>query len=185
MDSTIKNKFIDKSSYSFSGEDIHNFTDGKCEIITYPMLLEYDNLFDVFNGKKALVLLYETGPSYGHWCTLLIHPKNKIEFWDSYGLVPDDEIKFIPKAYRKQSGQDYNHLTALLLNTGCEIEYNHTQMQQHNKDAGFEVATCGRWCAARIYFRKVPLTKFIKIIKSAEKYGVSPDQVVIYLTGQY
>ena len=185
MDTDIKNNIIDKSNYSFSGADIHEFTDGKCEIITYPMLLQYNNIHEPFNGKKALVLLYETGPNYGHWTCLLKHPNNVIEHFDSYGLIPDDELKFIPKKYRKESGQDHNYLTELLYKSGCDIEYNHTVLQKYNKDAGYDNATCGRWCAVRIYFRRVPLKKFVKIMKSGEKYGVSPDDVVVYLTAQF
>ena len=181
----IKGKFIEKEAYSFSGQQVHDFCDGACDIITYTDLAKYDDIYNAFNGKDALVILFLTSKNFGHWVTLIDHGNHHLEFFDSYAMEPDAQLKFVPKNFRKVSNQDYPHLTWLLLNSGAKIQYNDTPLQIYNKDAGREVSTCGRHVSCRVFFRRVPLKKYVKIMTKYKKRGITPDMIVSYLTGQY
>ena len=63
-----------------------------------PNVIVYSELKD-FSPKTLfsslpIIILYETSPNNGHW-TLLHETVEGIEFFDSYGGLPDEELKFI------------------------------------------------------------------------------------------
>ena len=175
---------ISKQGYSFSGDDLMNFIDNKANMLTYDELHKYKNIDDCLGKHGVLVLLFLTKPHYGHWTCLIKHGKNKLEFFDSYNYKPDDELGFIPESFKKESKQDYPYLTELLYNSGYDIEYNHTQLQERTKDVNYKVATCGRHVGCRILFKKVPLDKYVNILLE-NMPSVTPDMIVTYLSAQY
>jgi hypothetical protein len=162
-------------SESLSDGDIMRLIDGKANLILYPELVEYDNIDDVLGIHKACVILYETKRNYGHWVCVIKHSNKHIEVFDSYGTFPDDQLKYIPENYKKQSGQEHSLLTNLLLKSRCKIEYNHDKLQKFKEN----INTCGRWVAFRIICRKLPLKKFVKLFKNKKS---PPDVLVSILT---
>lgn len=166
-------KYVKKKP--LSSEDILTICENGANLLTYPELTKYKTLDEALGRKRALILLYETEQNYGHWVCVFKLNSNTIEHFDPYGLKPDKELKFVPANYRKVSGQDYPHLTALLYNSGYEITYNEYKLQKMKKDTN----TCGRWVAMRIAMRMLPLEEFVKLFKLK---GLTPDDVVTLLT---
>jgi len=143
---------------SLSESDIKTMLNGQCNVLTYPELVNYDNINDAMGPHGALILLYMTKQNYGHWVCAFKRNNNAIEFFDSYGFFPDDELKLIPEYFRKVSNQLYPHLTYLLLKSKNKIEYNNVQLQKLKKD----VNTCGRWCIVRIMLRNLTINEFVR-----------------------
>ena len=164
---------------SLSSSDIFLALNGQCNILTYPELTKFNNINDVLTIEKPLILLYLTKERYGHWCCLIRHTINLIEFFDSYGTIIDDQLKKINKNFRIESKQLLPHLTKLLYNSGCLIEYNHTQLQKFDKN----ISTCGRWVVCRIWNKKLPLEEFIeKIKKEANNNNETLDEFITNFT---
>ncbi len=170
------NALIKKSiNKSFSARDILDMVDHKANLITYPQLLKYETIDEAMGKYGALVLLYETREYYGHWCTIFKLNKNTLEFFDPYGIIIDDELKFINKKFRQESNQDFPYLTKLLYNSKYKITYNHHQFQKY----GHNINTCGRWVSLRLIFRKLSLKQFIKLF---DLKGINNDWLVTALT---
>ena len=121
-----------------------------------------------------MVLLYETRQNFGHWVCVFKVDKNTIEHFDSYGLKPDEELKFVPENFRKVNYLDYPHLTALLYFSKYDVIYNECQLQKYLED----VNTCGRWVTARLAYRMIPQEEFAKFFLEYD----DPDQIVTDLT---
>jgi len=161
--------------YSLSGDDIKRLTDGKCNIMTYPELNKYNSIRDVLGKYKALVILYLTSSNYGHWVCVFERDNNTIEFFDSYGYFPDDELNVIQDKVKRELNQMYPQLTKLLYNSGYKkIEYNEKQLQKFSPD----INTCGRWVCIVLALRHMPLKQFQQI------FGVNGDQKVTELTSK-
>lgn len=163
---------------ALSSDEVERAIDGKARIMSYPQLDNYDSIEKAWGKDKAIILLYETSDSFGHW-VLVMKTSKGIEVFDSYGSSigkPDDELKIIPKKFRKESNQDYPHLTKLLYQSGLPVEYNEKRLQ---KD-GSKIATCGRHCIVRLLTRDMPLAEYQKRITSNKKYN--PDDLVTIAT---
>lgn len=161
---------------SLSGEDIKRLLKGRCKIVTYPDLKQYKTIEDLLSPWGYCVLLYMTSANYGHW-TCIIQHKDRIEFFDSYAMIPDTEFKEIPKEDRyKYNFHGFPYLTKLLYNSGYTIEYNHVPLQKLDDD----VSTCGRHVAVRLLLRHIPLNNYLKIMTSC--VDATPDDIVIDLT---
>lgn len=133
-------------------------------VLRYDELSQYQNLHSLFypnnsRGLDVIVLLYEIEPGYGHWCGLIKRPGQILEFFDSYGLKPDDERSFLPKNAMKHS-----YLSDLLyyenLHYGTQIDYNERQYQNMKNHS---ISTCGKWVACRTFLRAWNLEKFAKM----------------------
>lgn len=148
--------------YSLNEEDMLDLVDGKAKIMTYSELTNYDDIDDALGKHGAIILLYESEKYYGHW-TALFKRGNVIEFFDSYGLKPDDELKMIPDNFRRVNNMELPHLTALLYYSPKKyrISYNEHYLQELNPD----INTCGRWVAMRLIFRDLTLRKFIDLLR--------------------
>ena len=143
-----------------SSVDISSLLGDKVRVLTYKQLRDFDNIYDVLKPYGNAVLLYETSKNWGHWVCLFKDPKsNIIEHFDSYGIRPDDEIKFVPKYFRKIGGEDLPHLTALLYKSNAPIRYNHHKLQSSRRG----VSTCGRWCVLRLIFKDLDENNFKKL----------------------
>ena len=176
--------------YQLSDHEIISIIKHKTKVITYPELNDYKNLNEVFGRYHIILLLYvnsEHGNDVqGHW-TLMTKVKRDdgytiVEFMDPYGLFPDDELNFYTDNWRHKSGQDYNILTKLLydfsLNPKHKIYYNELKLQIDDP----HINTCGRWCAIRAHFYRVPLKDFQKIFKRLKNYDL--DELSVYLSNK-
>jgi hypothetical protein len=159
---------------ALSNKDIMNLINNKANLLTYQELQNYDNLDDALGPYGALVLLYTTRKNFGHWVAVFKVNENTIEHFDSYGLAPDEELKFIPEYFRKVNYDKIPHLTYLLYNSGYNVIYNEYQLQKHMQDYN----TCGRWVATRIKYRMIPQQQFAKFFLEYK----NPDKIVTEIT---
>lgn len=165
---------------SLSNHDIYNMLDGKTKVLTYPELMEYDNINDLLSPHNSCVILYMTNDDYGHWCTLT-RSGGKISFFDPYGgkNLPDQELKSIPQHFRNKSGQTYPHLTYLLYNSGNPVEYNEHKYQEFSDN----VNTCGRHAICRVLYKDLNSDQYYDLMKSLSKEtGLNFDEVVTMIT---
>lgn len=172
----IRNVISKLRKKALSGDEMLKLLDNQSNLITYPELSKMQSIDEALGKHNACVILYETKKHYGHWCCIFKNKKKCIEFFDPYGLMPDDQLKFIPMHFRKSNNEKFSHLTYLLWKSGCSVEYNHTRLQKKMKD----INTCGRWCSMRIGLRHIPLNKFVKLF-TMNKY-LAPDDLVTALT---
>lgn len=154
---------------------------GKANLLLYHQLKKYNNIDDALGKYGALILLYETRKNFGHWTCIFkrksyFSDDTVIEHFDSYGIMPDDELKFTEKYMRQINSEILPHLTALLYKSGYPIEYNNYQLQERKKG----ISTCGRWVGMRLFFRDLPIEDFIKIFIGNRIYN--PDDIVTLLT---
>jgi len=173
-----KYSLSEREKYSLSDKDIRKLTSGQTKIIKYVELSKYKSIDSVMHPHNSLTILYETSPNYGHW-VCLIRRGRIIEHFDSYGLKPDDELKFIPEYFRNQSGRDIPHLSYLLYyaTPRYEIHYNEYKLQSRDK----EIATCGRWVCTRINKLRLTTDEFAEAFKDPQ---YTPDQLVTLLTDE-
>jgi len=148
-------------NYSLSNYDIYKLLNYKCKIITYSDLRKYNNIEYLINLSKFIILLYQhTDINYGHWCTFFINKNNSIEFFDSYGIMPDYELRFADNYFRKENNLLLPHLTALLMKSKRNIEYNNYIFQ------GKKSRTCGLWVVCRCLFYKKNIDEFYNLFKN-------------------
>ena len=166
-------------AYSMGDDDIHSIIP-TLKIVTYPDLLAYDNILDALDEKGRLLILYLTeSETHGHWTCLLKqkrHGKEYIEFFDPYGKYkPDEESQWLTPDELRRFGQDTNHLTELLRNSGLKITYNKYPFQRE----GQNINTCGRHCVTRLYCKHLSLPQYTKMIQDS---GLAPDDFVSAFT---
>jgi hypothetical protein len=161
--------------YPFSGHDILSACDDT-KIVLYSDIHKFKTLDDLLRPHNSVVILYQLKQNFGHWVLLFKYPNsNTVEFFCSYGIFVDDQLKFINPDFRKKSFQDFPYLTKLLVDSGYKIVVNNVKLQQKKND----ISSCGRHVCSRLIFKNLPLKNYIDIIKN-NKYD--PDSVVTYLT---
>jgi hypothetical protein len=127
------------------------------------------------------IILIEQNYNSGHWCCILRYGKT-IEWFDSYGIKPPNELNFISTIKNKVLGQKKKTLTDLLddaTSRGWNVVWNKKKLQKL-KDG---VNTCGRWVLLRITMMKdmmFDLPDFLAFIeKNFEGSGLTRDEIVI------
>lgn len=149
-----------------SNHDIMRALDYQTNIITYENLMNVKNIDEILKNNTC-VIFYE-GKDIGHW-VCVFKTKNGYEYFDSYGNIPDHNLKKKDNYFRKK----IPHLTWLLYRTGKPIEYNNYKLQEYNKN----INTCGRWVIARLLLKKMPLKKFVKLFRT----GNIPSDILVTL----
>jgi hypothetical protein len=139
-------------------------------ILVYNELAGVASLDALLGPKGRAVILYEVRPGYGHWtCVFRLRP-DAVECFDSLGIIPDNELNWVPAGYRKRSGQDKPHLTRLLEGSGYQVHYNNHRLQK-NVDG---VATCGRHCIVRMGNSHLDIDRYAEQLRAMG----NPDEVV-------
>lgn len=161
-----------------TGGQIHQLTKGICRPLPYHELDNIKDIDELFENHLAVMLLYETDKDFGHW-VVLNKFSDHIEFFDPYGIFPDDELKQASYNLRIHDGEVVPHLTHLLENQPLKVIYNKVKLQQVFKD----VNTCGRHCALRTVLRDMPLDKYTKLLTTNAYYN--PDIWATTLTVLY
>lgn len=164
--------------YPLSNEDINYILEPDTKIITYPMLKEYNSIYDIFDRFGRVMLLYPIeNERTGHWVCLINH-KDKIEFFDPYGEKIDDALNYSGGINRRrQLETDIPLLTNLLKKAGKKVIYNKYPFQIENNN----IATCGRHCVVRLLNKDKSLYEYAKMI---QKSGLLPDEYVSKITHQ-
>jgi len=159
MDKILEN--IEKQD--LSGEDLINICEGKVEIVPYHELNKYNSIEQLLQKYGAVILLYEVRQNFGHYTALLYDPQGKLEFFDSYGFRPDQELKYA--TYNAEEGVPY--LTKLLEAYKKPIVYNTIKLQKMLRD----INTCGRWTSCRIRLRHLVLRDFQHLFTKNRYYN--------------
>lgn len=156
-------------------EQIIKGLNGDCNFMIYSDLRKYDTIEDAIGPTKKLVILYLSTPHYGHFCCVWINDKNELCFFDPYGMLPDDELEFIPDAFRFEGGQLYPLLTYLLWKSPKKVNYNEFKLQKVSN----KISTCGRWCLVRLEYPNLSDKKFSEIFMGNKH---TPDRLIYEMT---
>jgi hypothetical protein len=93
-----------------SDGDLRKILGKDLKIIRYSELAPLRSLEQLLpRPKDHCIILYEAQPGVGHWVALLKY-NGAYEFFDPYGMYPDDELNWIPKARRKLLNQSEPYL---------------------------------------------------------------------------
>lgn len=160
--------------YSLSDNDLLKALDNKCNIIKYSDMVHVKNIDQLLKNYNCCIILYEEKPYIGHWCVLTKN-KNTIEFFDSYGMKPDQYIYDLTPSERETLNA-YPYLSKLLLNSDYKLTFNEIPLQAKKNN----VNTCGRWALLRSIFYDVDLYKFCNFFKNNQHYD--PDTLAYLLT---
>jgi hypothetical protein len=146
-----KKQEIEKLDYSLSDKDIKKILGKKIKIMAYP---EFENIDDIgellkSNNNQIIIFFEEQNTQaglIGHWEAMKYDPKtNTIQFFDSYGLKPDEARDYLSKNQLVELKEVKPELTRLLEDAsekGYKIFYNHIQYQSMTHK---DVSTCGKW----------------------------------------
>ena len=166
-----------------TGDDFNRFlTNGEQHIIKYSDLANYKTIEELLpESRDYRIVLIETNYNQGHWTCILRYGKT-IEWFDSYGLAVDSELKFINTVKKKLLGEDHKFLTKLLTDAtkrGFHVIYNKKKLQKFKEG----INTCGRWVILRITMFKdmlFDLHDFIEFIeKNKTGSGLKTDEMVV------
>lgn len=166
---------VKKIETPLSDKDLKRAFNYNINIYTTKQLQQFPNLEAVLNPFGKVVLLYEWEKNQGHWVGLHYTDEDRIEFFDPYGIKPDDQKSYIPKKF--WSG---NHLSWLLYDAaerGWKIEYNQYHFQTEEISG---VSTCGRWVTLRLKLNNLTLDEFAALFLQKEQ--ILNDIVVTELT---
>ena len=170
---------LNAENIDLSGNDILDITNNETYIMSYEDLHNINNIDELFKDKDSVTILYQTKKNYGHWVALIKHDDNNIEFFDSYGLNIDEELKYSEYNLRLHDNNLVPHLSHLLQTSQYNIIHNKIKLQQFVE----HVNTCGRHCCVRIKFKKLSLSQYLSLITNNKFYN--PDMWVTALTILY
>lgn len=168
---------INKSEdIDLSGDDVRELCRGQVDIVPYHTLDNYESIEQLLAQYGAVILLYETRENFGHYVALFYNNNGDLEFFDSYGMKPDEELNYA--TYNLKNGEPY--LTQLLNKYKKKLIVNTEKLQVFKE----HINTCGRWTAMRIFFRKeYSLRQFIDLFKNNSHYnGDFWVSAITYLT---
>ena len=170
--------FYEQMKRPLSNFDIYKIFDNKINIYSYDDLKKYKSISELFKPYDAFFILYETKKNYGHW-VCLCRDSDHIYFFDSYGLGPDEQLKYINKKY-------FPYLSYLLLQSKKILKYNKFRLQDLKDSSGdylnnkFKNATCGRFCCLFVLlYRYIDIDEFAKIFLGS---SVNLDYLITVLT---
>ena len=167
--------------YSLSDGDIQKLLPG-VKIIAYPDLANYSRIEDALDEQGRVVILFETeSKTVGHWIALHATPDGGIEFFDSYGLRPDSQKRWLSKSKLVELKEDEPLLMDLLRDSearGKPVTFNATHFQSDRDN----VQTCGRHCVVRLMSKGSSLPNYTTWLKSQPG---TPDDVVTRITNTH
>ncbi len=165
--------------YALSDGDIEELLGEDIFICVYPYLNEVEHIDEIFDDKGRCMLLFNTiNDSAGHW-VCMHKKKNRIDFFDPYGLKPDEPMKWLTEEKRDDLDMETKRLTQLLKSSGYKVYYNTFEFQSDKYSC-----TCGRWCASRLLYLNYDLDQFYQFINHYKnKYELGTlENAVTYLT---
>lgn len=138
----------------------------------------YNELTKPPDENCAFILLYRAEENFGHYCALINHDDETLEFFDPYNHQPDRELAWT-KDKNQELGQDMPLLSEIMrqwANDGGKLEYNEMGFQ---KDVEYD-QSCGYNVGIRVLFRDIPLTEYQKAFRELSKrYRRSLPNMVI------
>lgn len=180
-----RNELNKLKNVALSNTQIMQAINGQANLVLYPDIHKYLTLDKLLGSSGACILLYESRPSYGHWCCVFKLNNNDIEFFNSYGDIkeyegyPDEMIDYIPEPFRIASNQNHKYLSKLMIESKYSLSYNQYKFQSMGKG----IRTCGRHVACRLNMRNYSLDNYHKTIKKwCNDLKVDSDDVVTIWT---
>lgn len=163
-------------AYALSNDDINTILEPDTNILTYPQLKDYQHIDEIFDPLGRVIMLYPTeAQNKGHWICMW-KEGNRINYFDPYGEPPEEPKEWVGKTQSRLLGMGQNKLTQLLQNSGRKVFYNTYPYQQMSDD----VATCGRWCVARLVCKDMTEKQFHNSVMKFKKG--SPDNFAVSFT---
>lgn len=163
---------------ALSDADIQRILGSDTKIIKYAELEALHDIDQLLPGEKDFcVILYEDRPNRGHW-TALSKYNGLYEHFDSYGVKPDSELKWISAKRNRQLHQDEPYLTHLLEQEEEKYIYNNVAYQ--SKDS--RVNTCGSHVVHRLYRLKhddMSLPDYYKYMKTIKDQSNAGYDVIV------
>lgn len=144
------------------------------------MIADEHALNDALETHGGLAILYESKPHAGHWVLITKRGPNHLEFLDSYGLAPDEQLDE-GADYSEQQGNGQHVLASLLEPPDLLVDYLGSRIQEWIPG----VNTCGRYAILRWMDPRPSLAGWLR------KYGFrastqrANDERVIELTSRY
>ena len=152
-------------------------------ILKYSDLANYNSIQQLLPRNKSWkIILIEHEYNSGHW-TLLLRYNNTIEWFNSYGSFPSEELDYISQYKNAQLDQQVKHLNILLTQAlpKFNIIYNKRKLQQLENG----INTCGKWVILRIIMMEkynMDLAQFLQFVDKLKKlYKISSDELVTLL----
>tara|TARA_R110000772_G_scaffold105988_2_gene207827 strand:+ start:1303 stop:1851 length:549 start_codon:yes stop_codon:yes gene_type:complete len=165
--------------YDLSSDDVMEITDNKYKFILYHDLEKYNNIDEVLGQNKGVILLFQNeNHDSGHWVSLWLDD-DTLYFWDSYGLMIDEELKYTEFTRRIHEGKIVPHLTHLVEQSNYKVISNTYRYQKFKT----HVNTCGRFCATRLKMRDTSEEEFKKLLTKNKYYDA--DFWITVLTMHY
>ena len=164
--------------HPLSPDEVHQIAGCSMRLTKYSDIDDYPTIDDLFGEADCVLILYETRQNSGHWCCI-INKENVIEFFDSYGLIPDNELLFVNIKFREENDMLIPHLTKLFLKTEKTIEYNDKRLQKMADN----INTCGYWCGMRMRYKDISCEEFIKMFKGGPRD--QKDTLVIEMSNKF
>lgn len=162
---------------ALSNKDIIDNVKHNISFVTYPELENFNSLDDVFDDNKSILILYLQSPNFGHWTCLNKLGNNLIEFFDPYGILIDNELKFNSKELNDKLEQDAPFLSKLMIDSQYNLSYNEFSFQEEASN----INTCGRHCIVRMNHLNLSLNQYKNVFSKLKKF-LSPDDVVTIMT---
>lgn len=144
------------------------------KLIVYTELNKIKNINDLFKDTDKLIILYLLQNNHsGHYVCLFKGKNCDFEFFDSYGMEEDGELKMLSPIKRHQFNEEKNRLTELL--DKYFVIYNNIQYQTEKTE------TCGMFVTHRLnnsFLDCYQYYKYMKKLCKSNKY--LPDEIVAY-----
>ena len=163
---------------ALSAQEVEQIAGCSVKVIKYQDLDEHNSIDDIFSPDGCALLLYETMINSGHW-VCLINSYDTIYFFDSYGLIPDNQLAFTNIRFREENDMMIPHLTLLFSKTNKEVDYNDKRLQVMRED----IQTCGRWCGYRMRNREISNDSFNTLFKGIPRQ--EKDIEIVNITDRY
>jgi len=175
-------------------KDLDYLLGGKVKIVYHHALESYSSLDDLLQPYNTVIILYPNpgtlnqDQEVGHWCCCFLMPgTNILQYFDSYGVEPDEKIiDFNSQDQKVLYGkrQPIEHgLVKLILDSpyADSFQFNEFPFQDLDGDINKigDVATCGLWCVIRIKYNFMDEYSFAKVFRDVPiSRGISPDLYV-------
>ena len=96
MNEKLVRQYKLKLAMMINDSDIRRWLGDGDFIMKYSELANYDSLQELLPEDKSFKIIpTEDKKDQGHWCALMRYGK-KVEWFDSIGVKPDGELRYIP-----------------------------------------------------------------------------------------
>jgi len=174
----------DALAYSLSDDDIRRLNPNT-KILLYEDVKKFPTIQHLLDPFDCAIILYEwkrtQETSIGHYIAVVALPDGTIEHFDSYGILPDNELKQIKNMssnYKKMTGQDQQYLLKLYIKSPYQISYNQYKLQSLSDD----ISTCGRFAVLRTIFKNLTLEQFKDLFIGKKN---TPDEIAVAMTQKF